>query len=431
MAGLLLWVVFGMAPVVAQVVLTPVGDTVYHADGTAAAGTVLISWPSFTTTGGQTVSKGSTSVTLGAGGSLSVSLAANAGGTPMGTYYTVVYHLDDGTVSREYWTIPVSTLPVKLTAVRASVLPTSVAMQTVTKQYVDQAIQRATLPGATTEGLATYLASGGASASLNTVQYAGLSNSVSNPGAAATQWIVKDASKYGLNVIDQTGSTTPLFPLVDGELYNVTGAVTGSRAVYRAHVDASNATSSQHQVAGFVSGAHAGNSDAFQCLADGLASSCLYGFLDGAYGIYLNVGEPAYTVTAVNSNGGNCQFTTSAANNFAAGASVTLAGIVGATACNGTYTVVAVNNGANQVTVNKTFAGTYTSGGTALHNVATVPWRTAHYSTGNVFEVFQLGANTPDIFHVEAGFDGAHGCTNFFNLINLGATRSVWTAPAR
>lgn len=165
-AGLLLWLLAALCvgvslPAQAQVAVTAVSDTVYQADGTAASGTVLISWPAFTTSAGQTVPKGSTSVTLGAGGSFTVSLAPNAGATPAGTYYTAVYHLNDGTVSREYWTVPVSTVAVKLTAVRTSVLPTSVAMQTVTKQYVDQAVARAVLTGAVPADASPYVAKAG------------------------------------------------------------------------------------------------------------------------------------------------------------------------------------------------------------------------------------------------------------------------------
>ena len=146
---LLLWwllgaVCVGVEPMAwAQVSVTAISDTVYQADGSAASGTVLVSWASFTTASGQSVPQGSTAVVLGSGGSMNVSLAPNVGSTPVGTYYTAVYHLDDGSTSREYWIVPVSSTPVKLSAVRASVLPLSVAMQTVTKQYVDQAIAQA------------------------------------------------------------------------------------------------------------------------------------------------------------------------------------------------------------------------------------------------------------------------------------------------
>jgi len=92
----------------AQVATTTVSDTVYSANGTAAGGTVLVSWSSFTTAGGQTVPAGSTSVPIGAGGQLSIALAPNAGASPMGSYYTAIFHLSDGTTSREYWVVPVT-----------------------------------------------------------------------------------------------------------------------------------------------------------------------------------------------------------------------------------------------------------------------------------------------------------------------------------
>jgi hypothetical protein len=133
-----LWLMAGGAGV-AQMTTT-VTDTLYHADGSTAQGTLLISWPQFTTASGAAVAAGSTTVTLSSGGGLSVALAPNAGSNPIGSYYTVVYHLDDGTLTRENWMVPVSSTAVHLTAVRSTVMPTSVAMQTVTKAYVDSAI---------------------------------------------------------------------------------------------------------------------------------------------------------------------------------------------------------------------------------------------------------------------------------------------------
>ncbi|MEO7027819.1 MAG: hypothetical protein ABI147_00255 [Acidobacteriaceae bacterium] len=130
----------------AQVATTTVQDTVYRADGTVAAGSVLVSWSAFTTASGSAVQTGTTAVTIGAGGLLTVTLAPNAGATPMGSYYTAVYHLDDGSTSREYWVIPVMVAgggPARLSAIRNSVLPTSVAMQTMSKSYVDTAIAAA------------------------------------------------------------------------------------------------------------------------------------------------------------------------------------------------------------------------------------------------------------------------------------------------
>ena len=146
LVGLVVWVLAAMlaGPVcLAQVATTTVQDTIYHADGTAAHGTVIVSWPAFTTPAGQSVPAGSTSATLSSAGALSLNLAPNAGASPIGSYYTAVYHLDDGTISREYWVLPVSSFPVHVSAVRSTVLPTSVAMQTVSKSYVDTAIASA------------------------------------------------------------------------------------------------------------------------------------------------------------------------------------------------------------------------------------------------------------------------------------------------
>lgn len=76
------------------VTTTTVQDIVFRADGTPAQGTLLISWPDFTTASGQAIGAGSTSVNLGSGGALSVALVPNAGATPA-TVYTVVYQLND------------------------------------------------------------------------------------------------------------------------------------------------------------------------------------------------------------------------------------------------------------------------------------------------------------------------------------------------
>src|ERR1700721_952017 len=128
---------------VAQIATTQVTDTVFLADGTTATGTVIVTWQAFTTPLGQSVPAGTTSATIGSGGGLSLQLVPNAGGTPMGNYYTAVYHLDDGTVSREFWVVPVSQTPVLVSAIKSTVLPTSVAMQPVSKSYVDTAIATA------------------------------------------------------------------------------------------------------------------------------------------------------------------------------------------------------------------------------------------------------------------------------------------------
>lgn len=85
--------------------LTTVSDTVYRADGTPASGTLLISWPPFSTADGHAVAAGSASVALGASGTFTVQLAPNAGATPSGVAYSVVYQLSDGTVKTENWSV--------------------------------------------------------------------------------------------------------------------------------------------------------------------------------------------------------------------------------------------------------------------------------------------------------------------------------------
>src|ERR1700679_764136 len=85
---------------VSQITTTQVTDTVYLASGTTATGTVIVSWQAFTTANGQSVPAGTTSVTISAGGGLSLQLAPNAGAMPMGSYYTAVLPLDAGHAPR-------------------------------------------------------------------------------------------------------------------------------------------------------------------------------------------------------------------------------------------------------------------------------------------------------------------------------------------
>jgi trimeric autotransporter adhesin len=82
-------------PVAGQSIpMTTVQDTVYRADSSPAQGTLLISWPAFTTSSGTAIGAGSTSVKLSAGGVFSVALVPNVNATPAATVYTVVYQLD-------------------------------------------------------------------------------------------------------------------------------------------------------------------------------------------------------------------------------------------------------------------------------------------------------------------------------------------------
>src|SRR6266567_1714559 len=119
--------------------LTTVSDTVYRADGSPAAGILLISWPAFTAAGGATVAAGSKSVALGANGSLNVQLSPNVGAAPSGTVYTVTYQLTDGTVKTESWSVGTAS-PETVSAVRTLVGTSPPLGQIATQQYVNAAL---------------------------------------------------------------------------------------------------------------------------------------------------------------------------------------------------------------------------------------------------------------------------------------------------
>jgi hypothetical protein len=115
-----------------------VADTVYRVDRTAAQGTMIITWPAFVSASGTAVAAGVTDVTLGAIGGFSVDLVSNAGASPAGVYYTVVYQLGPGEVKTEFWLVP-TTSPANLATVRTT--PGSgVAGRAVSLQYVNSAL---------------------------------------------------------------------------------------------------------------------------------------------------------------------------------------------------------------------------------------------------------------------------------------------------
>ncbi len=118
--------------------LTNVIDTVYRADGSTSQGVLVITWPAFVAASGTAVAAGALDVTLGTNGALDVGLAPNAGATPAGSYYTVVYQLGPGEVRSEYWLVPTSS-PATLAQVRTT--PGSgTAAQPVSLQYVNTAL---------------------------------------------------------------------------------------------------------------------------------------------------------------------------------------------------------------------------------------------------------------------------------------------------
>jgi len=136
---LLLSVVLAGAVTYAQITTTTVQGVVYRADGSPATGTLIVNWPAFSTANNQAVAAGSTTVTIGQDGFVSMNLAPNAGAAPAGSYYTAVYHLNDGTVNKEYWVVPAAA-SASIVSIRAHLAPATVAVQDATKQYVDASI---------------------------------------------------------------------------------------------------------------------------------------------------------------------------------------------------------------------------------------------------------------------------------------------------
>ena len=115
---------------------TVVADVIYRADGGPARGTLLISWPAFTTSDGKPIASGTLSVKIAANGSVNIPLVPTQGATPSGTAYKVILSLEDGSTSTEYWSVP-SLSPTTIAAIRSTQVPATVAMQVVSREYVD------------------------------------------------------------------------------------------------------------------------------------------------------------------------------------------------------------------------------------------------------------------------------------------------------
>lgn len=202
-AGLALWLVLTMLPGRAQVSTTTVQDTVYHADGTTATGTILVTWPAFVTASGKTVAAGNITANIGSGGTVSLNLAPNVGSTPAGSYYTAVYHLDDGTVSKEYWSVP--NIPsATVAAIRSLVVPASVAIQTVTTTQINSLLgSYLPLNGGTLSGALQLHADPTAAMQAATKNY--VDNAIAPIATAATN-VISSAPKATQSVTQPVGS---------------------------------------------------------------------------------------------------------------------------------------------------------------------------------------------------------------------------------
>ncbi len=122
---------------------TTVQGTVYLANGHPSSGTLMVSWPAFTTAAGQLVAADQTSVTIGNDGFVSINLAPNQGALPAGQYYTAVFYMSDGTVNTQYWIVPAAA-QATLAQIQAQVMPAAQAVQAVSKAYVDEEISELT-----------------------------------------------------------------------------------------------------------------------------------------------------------------------------------------------------------------------------------------------------------------------------------------------
>jgi hypothetical protein len=118
---------------------TTIQGTVYLANGQPGTGTLVVSWPSFTTANGQVVAADSMTVAIAPDGFVSVSLAPNQGASPAGLYYTATFYMSDGSVNTQYWVVPAAT-SATLGQVQARLMPSTQAVQAVSKTYVDEAI---------------------------------------------------------------------------------------------------------------------------------------------------------------------------------------------------------------------------------------------------------------------------------------------------
>jgi hypothetical protein len=98
-----------------------VTDTIYRADGTPAHGTLIITWPAFTSADKSAVAAGSMTVPIGADGRVNLQLVPTEGGLP-GVAYKVVVKSTDGTTAVEWWSVP-NTTSVPISAIRSKVAP--------------------------------------------------------------------------------------------------------------------------------------------------------------------------------------------------------------------------------------------------------------------------------------------------------------------
>jgi hypothetical protein len=125
--GMLVWSLALAVPALAQCPeKTRITDTLLNADGTPAAGRVVIAWPTFQVGTCQVIA-GQASINL-SDGLLDLELYPNDAASPAGTSYRATYYLRSGRITTEYWVVPTSALPVTLAIVRSPTAPAPAVM---------------------------------------------------------------------------------------------------------------------------------------------------------------------------------------------------------------------------------------------------------------------------------------------------------------
>lgn len=229
---------------------TRVSQVINRADTTASAGTVTISWDSFTYSG-RFVGKNTKTVTLPASGLLTVDLYPYSG-------YTVKYNLANNQ-STEYWSVPVSGSPVTINSVRTSALPTPaslIGLSWITPCPAGQVIGTPSGGGPTGCVAASGITSSAQQVIVNTGSGpAGVANFTFDPAASAAtvtgNITITNTGTRGYSLFGQSTATVPVNAARDvfyfGTSFNGI-ATAGSRGLTVVHeFDSNTDNSNAHQ----------------------------------------------------------------------------------------------------------------------------------------------------------------------------------------
>ncbi len=199
--------------------LCQISDTVYRADGSPAQGTVLLSWPAFTTAAGQAVSPGSLLVTLDVNGGFNASLAPNTGASPVGTFYKAIFRLSDGTNETEYWVVP-NIQSTTIGAVRSKLVPSNQAAQFLTRDVAESNYLNLTT-NETVAGIKTFSSSPSVPTPAQATDAANKAYVDANAGGNLAS--PPPIGNVTPNAVTATDSKTLYYPVVDVRAYGAVG----------------------------------------------------------------------------------------------------------------------------------------------------------------------------------------------------------------